>query len=794
MAEVNNVNLNNSENNEDEISILELLTILWRKKFLIISCFVIAVAIAIAYLFVATPIYNADVTIMVSPLTESSSISSLLLGGGSSSSSKISTEVELLTSRKTIDSAMTLLDLSSYHDSEGVPYSEKELTSDVIAKKLDVTTVSDTNIVRITVSDPSPEFARDLANAIADSYNELLTSFVKDSSASSLAFVESQIPINQEQVEKAAQALADFQKEKGMMQLTQASQVALLKYNYMLSRMAPIRLEESEADAMLLNYSSAASYEVVMQDAEINSILKDITTYYKEMLMYDLLSVSSSSASSSSRSLSASLTTAQQDRYYTLSQNMTTAERSLSDRIRKISTLSGADAQNYARAMTQKVTAENQLTILTSEAEKENATLDDLPEVEKELAQLQSQVQVYQTMSVTLLQMQQEAKLVDASVSDNVTGIDRAILPLEPVSPKKLMVLAVGAFIGLAIGVLIAILLELSDKSICSSDELKKILPPDVPFLGWIPMIKVKQKNRYFGTVVHDNPSCFESERYKLIASPFIFGHKKEKEHRVVTVCSTEKNEGKTSVMANIAVALTQNGFRVLLVDGDLRMPSCEQFFNLEHQQRGLVDIVMDNENINNCIVQPLADIPTLHLLPRGSKPIIPSAVFAAPEFSTLVENLKLRYDIILFDAPPLEYASELLTLTQNAHEVLIVIRAGIANRVVLLDLINSFKSANVTVDGVCLNAVIYSHGVSHGSGGYGYGSYTNANDESTKSIVKRIPFFASRKNYYRRRYKRDNKYRNASKSIQRRIRAIHPLAPHLDDFSIDETKPSDKV
>ena len=303
-------------------------------------------------------------------------------------------------------------------------------------------------------------------------------------------------------------------------------------------------------------------------------------------------------------------------------------------------------------------------------------------------------------------------------------------------------------------------------------------MPPETPFLGWLPMLKVRKNDRYVSSVVLSSPSSFESEKYKLIASNIIFG--RASNNRVITVCSTDKNEGKTSVMANMAIALTQNGYNVLLVDGDLRMPSCEQYFNLEHQERGLVDIVMDGESLDGCIIQPFVDVEKLHLLPCGKKPAIPSMVYSAESFAKLVDTLKRRYDIILFDAPPLAYASELLALTKHAPEVLIVCRAGITNKNVLADMIETFRSSGATVIGACLNAVIASHG--YGKSGYGnYSYYASSKDpQAMASIVKSIPWFSSRKMYYRRRYRRDERYRG-SRSTQKKIRPTHPFRPDLD-------------
>ena len=144
------------------------------------------------------------------------------------------------------------------------------------------------------------------------------------------------------------------------------------------------------------------------------------------------------------------------------------------------------------------------------------------------------------------------------------------------------------------------------------------------------------------------------------------------------------------------------------------------------------------------------------------------------------MESLKQRYDIILFDAPPLSFASELLALTKNANEVFIVTRAGVTNKSVLIEMIDNFKTAGATIIGACLNAVILSHGASSGYGSsYSY-SYSSKDPESMASVIKHIPWYSSRRMYYKKRYKRDEKLRG-KKVDKIKIRPTHPYKKELD-------------
>ena len=773
---------NRPQEDEIEISLYDIAVAVFRKKLMICLFIIAALAIAVAYLFVADPVYEASATVMVSSLSgEGSDISSLLSGFAGGGSTDIATEVALLTSRTTMDNALSSLDLSRYTDPDGVRYSDLEhpikAENLIRTNKVTVSSVSDTNIVNITVQDTNPQFAADLANAVADAFNNVLTSFAKGGSEASIEFVESQIPVVREQLVQASRQLADFQKDNDVLLTTQESQVSLLRYNYLSSRKAPLELECGEADAILSAARFDPSYDEIMSLDSVKTLADEISSIQRELLSYDLMAVST--AAGNANGISGVLNTSQQNRYFTLSNRLISIETSIDQII--VSLLSGGtsvqDATMYSSAVTQKMFAQSEISLIEELLAAENASLEEIPDLEMQLAALTSNVEVFQTMFVSLMQMQQEAQLRDAAISDNVTLIDGALVPELPVSPNKLIVLAIAFFLGAFAGVGLALVMELSDKSIFSTDDLKKALPGDVPFLGWIPMLKVQKKTRYVKNVVYSNPNSYESEKYKLIASNIVFG--RNSKDRVITVCSTEKNEGKTSVMANIAIALTQNGYKVLLVDGDLRMPSCEQFFNLEHQERGLVDVLMNDEPLDNCIVLPIPEVDMLNLLPCGTRPAIPSLVYASEKFPRVIEELKHRYDIIIFDAPPLAYASELLALTKLAPEVIIVTRAGVTNKYVLGDMIDNFKSAGASVIGACLNAVIASHGKSKGYGSYSY-SYADKNPEAMASVMKRVPLFSSRKMYYRKRYKRDEKYRGKKENVKKN-RATHPYNPELD-------------
>ena len=764
--------MENRQIEDDEIDLLELVKSCFRHKLMIALFFVVAVAAAVGYLIITVPTYEASVTIMVKPINSSTASLTSLIGGSDLTSSKIATEIELMKSRLNLNNALAMLNLDDYETRDGVKYSEfeKPLTGKNFTESVTVSTVKDTNLVSITVKNSSPEFARDYANALAISYNNLLTDIARTATQTSLEFLENQIPQNLAETEKATRALAEFQVENNIMQVTQDSKEALLSYNYLIKRKAPLLLEIGEAEAIIAQYPGLPSYETVISDEKVRGYCDDISSSLEEILRYDLLQLSTQTTAAKT-----TLNTNQENRYFNLNQSVDSLKKEMSQYISDSIDADLSTALAYAKAMTQKIAAEVEVKLLDAEAERNSAFLETVPEIERQLSELQTQVEIYTQMSVALMQMLQEAKLKESAISDNVSEIDMAELPEKPIAPKKAMILMAAAVLGAGLGCLLAIVIEFTDKGIYTVEQLKELLPADVPFLGWIPMIKRKEKERYFGSVVLRQPNSFESEKYKHIASTALFGTKKK--NRVISVCSSGMNIGKTSVMVNLAVVFAQQGKKVLLIDGDLRMPSCESFFNLEHGGLGFVDVLVDDVPLEECIVQPVAELSTLHLLPCGTKPKVPSIVFAQESFPAVMEKLRGMYDIVMFDAPPVNFAAEFMDIVSVSDEVLIVARAGITQKEYMSEVIETVKNTNVRITGVCLNAYVDQRGGKKKSYGYGYEYYSGpgSDSENISGIVKKISIFTSRRSFYRRRYKHDLSYRSKRK-LTDKLPRIYPF------------------
>lgn len=761
---------------EEGISIKELLHIFRIRFGWFLGCFIVVVALAFFYLQRTVPQYESQVTILVEPIQTSSSIESLMMGS-STGSTKIATEVELVTSRKNIDQALSSLNLDSYMDSEGIPYTDplSGITYEKAKEKISVGTVKDTNIVRITVTDQNLVFAADFANALAESYDTLLTSIARNSQAAQREFIESQIPVNEEQQRAAADALGRFRETTDIIQLSEKSSLLVQKIAYFQMRREPLRLQNKEAISLAQRYSQQladygitglATYDSLVRNPETVRLLSELKTWKTEFTMYESVGLSSTPAGATVSTSSPS----NQTRINTLTSAITQSTKEFQDYVtaQVMDEVSGRDAwadsllREYSKALSQRLVSDVDLEVLQLMESLYSDELAQLPALERQLLELQRNVEVYETLGLKLREMLEEVKLVEAAVTGNVIMIDPAVMsnPDKPVSPNKLMILAVAVLLGGALGILLALGIEMLDVSIRDDSQIKKIVGKDIPLLGWLPLLKIDTTEKYPSLVVWNDPQSFEAERYKLVASNMIYG--KNRKRKMFSITSASMGEGKSSVVANIATSLAQLGSRILVIDGDLRLPSMERFFNLKHSEVGLVDHIVNDVPLEQCIIQPLSNVPNLHLLPPGKAPLIPPAIFASEEFDSTMEYLRNIYDYIIIDAPPLQFASELLAIAKRVDGLVVAVRAGITTKGALEDLMFSLRTVEVPIVGVVFNGVITSRVGNISKGGRYYSAsyaysyrYGNTGKRKKRSAGRHTTLWT-----YRKKYKKDLKKR----------------------------------
>ena len=211
--------------------------------------------------------------------------------------------------------------------------------------------------------------------------------------------------------------------------------------------------------------------------------------------------------------------------------------------------------------------------------------------------------------------------------------------------------------------------------------------------------------------VVLENPKSPEAEMFRNLRTNIQFMNA-DSEKKVMLVTSTIPGEGKSYISANLAAAFAQIDKKVLIIDTDMRKGRQYSLFNLRPRPglsnflSGVVDqdFIGEKENIENYIQK--TDVENLYLIAAGSVPPNPSELLVSNKMETIIDNLKDKFDIIIFDAPPCLIVADALIVARLVDFNILVS----AQNITKLEELNKAKIAieNVggKVAGVVLNKV----------------------------------------------------------------------------------------
>ncbi len=322
----------------------------------------------------------------------------------------------------------------------------------------------------------------------------------------------------------------------------------------------------------------------------------------------------------------------------------------------------------------------------------------------------------------------QRAYLVDQlgrlQVSANLANAGGAAIlaestvPSAPVSPKPLRDAALGAILGLLLGIGIAFLVDYLDDSIKVRDDLERAVGNDVPVLGEIPSVAGWKKKGGAYLVTRADPSAAAAEAYRTLRTAVEFVGL-ETDITRFQITSARASEGKTTTLANLAIALGRAGRRVVVVSADLRRPRIHEFFGVSNRV-GLTSLLLDEADLKE-VVQRVPGEPNVALLASGPPPPNPSELLASARVRSIVNNLSEIVDIVLFDSPPVLPVSDALVIAGLTDATLLVASAGESSKRGLHRSYQLLRQVNARVVGMVLN------NADAQPAEYGYGYYRSA-------------------------------------------------------------------
>ena len=202
--------------------------------------------------------------------------------------------------------------------------------------------------------------------------------------------------------------------------------------------------------------------------------------------------------------------------------------------------------------------------------------------------------------------------------------------------------------------------------------------------------------------VTLNKPFGVQAESFRAIRSQIIMRLFNEgQQRRAIAVVSPDSGDGKTFFAANLAVTLAQLGGRTLLVDADLRGPRQHEVFGIPNSA-GLSGIL--SGRAESKVIQQVAGVPSLFVLPVGIKPPNPLELVERPAFGLLIRELLSKFDHVVVDTPAAMYGSDCSVIAARCGAALVVARRGKSLVCSLNDLVANISETPAKISGVVFN------------------------------------------------------------------------------------------
>lgn len=583
------------------------------------------------------------------------------------------------------------------------------------SESMDVRILNNTaKTIQISVKDNNPYIARDVVSAISNEFIRFDLEKKQRSDDKILSFIDNQIDTVFDRLKSSEVILNNYKQENKISDLSKISGVYLDRLNDLENR-----LIELEVENRLLNEVEQLSGQP-LEDVSVFNIVPLVAGSKYEKSLTRLLD-----------NLNA-LHIRREEALFTVTEDNNIVE-SLEYQIGIQKNL----ILQTIVSIREKISAEaSDVSLKLSEVEN---VYFDLPSKELEYARLNRLFTINEKYYTMLLEKRIEYQISKEGFVTQNQILEDARVPFQAIYPKKNTVAFGFVLAGLIIGFLIITIKYLLHNQISSLNEINRLSNATISTLGVVPMYK--ETIPVSMLLVNGKPRSLFAEAFRNIRTNLRFIDNTEGP-KVAAVTSTISGEGKTLIAINLAGIVAYSGKKVILLDLDMRRPKINKGFGVDNNY-GMSTVLIGKSTIKEAIRH--SDQEGLDFITAGPIPPNPSELIISERMGQIIEELKLEYDMVVIDTPPVGLVTDGVTLIQKADYPLYIFRADYSKKhfVQNVDRLineNGIKSLSVVLNGIDLERSRYGYNYGYGySYGYGYGSgYYDEASKKKASLFKK--------------------------------------------------------
>ena len=714
-------------------------TILSRKKVVFSTMYVVWL-VGAAYYFLATRYYESTAKLLI---VEQKHDQLSSVSDRDNSGKTMATHRELVKSPIVIQNAIRMLSPSERVDVQGVPPSEWAAK---IGDRLYSRVTRETNLIEVIYQSQDPQAAAAVVRAIIRSYLQFVDQTHKGTAGEFIDVLKTGFSQRQQELTAKQDELQIFRKKIGHLAVAADDQTV----QPMIRRMSSLNDAWTTAQVERLEYQAAeAAVTIGLERGEdINQHLASIEATLGKQMMLASMGLSSQDlqlVNDRQKQLFAT-----QEEMERLSTSYGPNHPHLTKLKNQIASL-GAFLETYRSEAGKRFNSMGDVVsksvILSTlertvrEAEQKEKQLFEALEIARKEASQQSdhivQLQIMehdvQRLETYLDSLSEKIDTFDISQVQapiKATVIREPLPGRSPVTPRLRFVVIVCFIGGTLLGVLIAYVQDILDDRFNNPEEISSQL--GVPILAMVRNLDPLVGEGLAGVHTHALPNSAETEAFRTLRTALSLNG--ETSDRIL-ISSSEPGDGKTTVSANLAVALAQAGNRTLVVDADLRRPGFTTMLNLKGKP-GVADILASDQHPEQT-APPLVvhtEVEGLDILPVGLRRPNPAELLSGSAFVDLLAWADSKYDRVIVDCPPVLAVSDALVVGQVVDGAILVVRPEKNHRRSVIKAVESFRATGCRVIGAVAN------GLSNDASGYGYGYGYGYGDDYGHGIEDEMP------------------------------------------------------
>ena len=721
--------------NDSDLSLVHYLQILYRRRYVAVSAFVIVFLGVTLYTVTSIRIYEASTRILIERDTPNVVSFQEVLDQGAQTDDYYETQYAILRgrglARRTIDSLKLwndpLFNKQPEFSVRGLlmapfnamtrwfepprpiePPGAEETTAqsrviDRFLANLDVEAVRYSRLVDVSYRSSDPVLAAKIANALGEAYIKQNVELTSTTTKEASTFLTQQLAEQRAKLEASEQALQAYRERTDSVSLAE-------RQNVVVQRLADLNAAVTKANTTRIQKEAAYNQvKIALENpAAIDTVPLILSNPFVQQQKTELAALQRQRAQ-----LSEKLGPNHPDMI-----KVGVAIQNAEARIQQeVAQVVQSMRNDYEAALAEERS-------LTATLNRQKGEAQVLNRSGIEYGVLQRDNEANRQMFEALLKRTQETGISEELKAGNIRIVDQAETPRAPVSPNTFNNLLIGLLGGLGLAVGLAFAFEYGDDRIKNPDELKKSL--GLPFLGMVPALFDKTITNPL--ITGGAPNLF-GESIRSIRTNVLFSSADEGS-RLVVVTSSAPGEGKTAVSTNLSLALAQAGHRVLLIDGDMRKPRVHEVF-AQTLAPGLSNLLVGDKQLSDTIRESPQQ--GLWLLPAGTFPPNPAELLGSKKFRDLTAYLQQHFDWVMIDTPPVMAVTDASITANLAHGVLFVVGAEMTSKRVAQRAVEQLEMSQARFLGAVLNRVDLEHNAYYYSryyrpeyGGY-YGSGPSA-------------------------------------------------------------------